>query len=39
MILGGWTRLDHRDRVRYQELQGYHVSLFVLYLSLILMVS
>ena len=39
MILGGWTRLDHRDRAGYQELQGYCVSLSVLYLSLILMVS
>ena len=35
----GWMDEDHRDCVRYQELQGYRVSLFVLYLSLILMVS
>ena len=27
-------RLDHRDHAHYQELQGYHVSLFVLYLWL-----
>ena len=31
-ISGGWTRSNRRDRTRYQELQGYRVSLFVLYL-------
>ena len=34
MILDGWTRSDHRDRARYQELPGYRVNLFVLYLWL-----
>ena len=35
----GWTREAYRDHARYQELQGYRVSLFVPHLWLILMVS
>ena len=31
----GRTRKGYRDRTRYQELRGYHVSLFVLYLWLV----